>query len=205
MSHHKVYRKRVDGTKAYFYYYRCHGTYREPSRCGNMIPLAMADDLVSEWMTEVVGSNKVIQRTLVPGHGHEEDIADVEADLRSLDFDDPDYEEKSVALRAERKRLKDLPAVPARIEEIELDITIRELWEATALTEVRRDYLTAEGVRVFAYIPPTRVKAPEDVPEPDTVLPNGRPLTFRIEPAVSEGTISAARAAQGIGLLKSEP
>jgi hypothetical protein len=27
----------------------------------------------------------------VPGHGHDDEIADVEHDLRDLDYDDPDF------------------------------------------------------------------------------------------------------------------
>lgn len=150
MSHHKVYNKRVSGERVYHHYYRCHGTAREPSACRNMVRTEQADANVSSWVIEVIGSLELIQRVIVPGHGHEEEITDVEAELRALDFDDPDYEAKSAALRAERRRLKELPAIPAEVKEVPSGLTVREFWESLESTEVRREWLKAGQVKAYA-------------------------------------------------------
>jgi site-specific DNA recombinase len=150
MSHNKTGDKLKNGQKVYRYYYRCYGTIREPSTCKNMIPRDKADEAMSSWVTDVIGPVQLIERTVIPAHGHDEDIADTEAEIRALDLDDPDYDEKSAALRAERKRLKELPASPAEVSEQLSDYTAKDLWETLDKTEDRRDWLIAGKVKLIA-------------------------------------------------------
>jgi site-specific DNA recombinase len=189
MSYRKTYAELANGERAYHYYYRCHGTAREPSRCKNMITVDFADEAMSSWVTDVIGYHEVILRTIVPGHGHEEEITDVEAEIRALDLDDPEYDTKSAALRAERKRLKELPAVPAEVREEPSGLTVREFWESLESVEVKREWLKSGQVKILAYKPPVKGPAPEGAPG----------LTFSVEALFgADWSILGDRWAEGV-------
>lgn len=149
MHRKPVYTVRKDGSKKYNVYYRCGGTPRDPSTCKNMFSLAEADESVSGWVTEVIGRLELIERRMIPGSGHDEAIASVEADIRDLDLDDPDYLAKHQALLAERARLKALPAEPARVMERPTGIKVAEYWGSLD-GQGKRRFLLAAQVKVTA-------------------------------------------------------
>jgi site-specific DNA recombinase len=127
--------------------YRCHGTDRDPSSCRNMVPLAELDSWVDARMRHDGGF--VLETTVTPGTGHDDEISDVERELRELDFDRPNFLDKQAALLAERARLRALPAEPAVIGERVSGWTVGALWQVLSPAQ-RRAYLLASGVRVRA-------------------------------------------------------
>lgn len=132
------------------YFYRCTGTARQPSKCRNLIPLADADSYVSMWVTDVIGRKELIGREVTPASGHDEAIASVEMDIRELDLDDPEYDAKLSALRAERKRLKELPAEASKVVERPTGVTLAEHWASLSTTQAKRAWLLAGEVKVMA-------------------------------------------------------
>ena len=76
---------RKDGRKATNEYYRCAGTARLPSTCRNMIPLSDIECWVDDKMTDdVIGSDEIIEQTVTPGHDYDDEIEQVELDIREL-------------------------------------------------------------------------------------------------------------------------
>lgn len=128
-------------------YYRCHGNEREPSTCRNMVPLAELDAWVDARMRADGGF--VLETVITPGTGHDDEIADVERELRELDWDRPGFLDKQAALLAERARLRSLPNKPATVEERITGWTVGTLWAAMTPAQ-RRAYLLASGVKVRA-------------------------------------------------------
>jgi hypothetical protein len=149
MHQKRVYTRRADGSRKYHEYYRCDGSPVAPSACMNMIRMADADEWAGLWVTDVIGPMKLIERTVIPGTGHEEAIASVEADIRELDLDDPDYLAKHHALMAERQRIKALPAEAARVAERPTGIKVRAYWESLD-KQARRRFLLAGRIKVMA-------------------------------------------------------
>lgn len=142
-------KKNLDGSEYTWEGYRCDGKPAHPSTCKVMVTAANLEGWLNLQMTgEPIGPEKIIETTWVPGHGYEEEIDQAELELRDLDFDDPQYDEKHEALRAERKRLRDLPAVPARSEERKTGETVAERWIRLDAPG-RRDYLIRAKARVY--------------------------------------------------------
>ncbi len=85
-------------------YYRCHGANEHVKGCGTMVRVADADAHIAE---QVAGwfDTPYLAPVITPGEDHADEIAAVESELRSLDFDDPDFDRKQAELRAERQRL----------------------------------------------------------------------------------------------------
>lgn len=129
-------------------YYRCHGTERNPSRCKNMIRLEDLDARVDWYVTNTLGRWPRYETITIPGHGHDDEIAEVEHDLRELDFDDPEFTSKQAALLAERKRLRELPMTPTRTKRQPTGNTIGQHWQTLDGDEARREYLLKIGLRV---------------------------------------------------------
>lgn len=132
---------RKDGTRAPWSGYRCDGSPRKPSTCRNMIRA----DTIESWVTEVItaspnGDLEVIEQRLIPARGHAEEIAEIEADLRALDFDAEDFEVRQAGLLAARRSLRDLGADPARFEDVHTGESVRDRWERLSPSQ-RRDYL----------------------------------------------------------------
>jgi len=101
-------------------YYRCHGSGRELSKCALLVSITELDEYVSSlFEPNRFGKYHVYETVVIPGEGYAEDIADVEAELRELDFDSPDFGVKQAKLLAERSRLKALPSKPARTERVD--------------------------------------------------------------------------------------
>jgi hypothetical protein len=49
----------------------------------------------------VIGSHELVERLVMPGHGHGDEIADLEQQIRDLDMDDPAYLTGQAELMAE--------------------------------------------------------------------------------------------------------
>jgi hypothetical protein len=130
------------------FWYRCHGTARQPSTCRNMIPVDDMDAWVSREMSRL--NQPVIKRDIIPGSDHADEVAEVERDIDELDLDAGDAIERFTALRAERARLLALPTEPDRVVEQETGETIAQLWARLDGPE-RRAALLQDGVRVTAY------------------------------------------------------
>ena len=139
--------RRKDGSKNTNLYYRCHGTSRDRSDCRNMVPLAELDAWVDAQMSASTGH--VTETTVTPGSGHDDAIAQVDADIAALDPDDPDWLAKVQAFRADRAALKALPSEPARVTEEVAPFTVGDMWGLLDPAQ-KRGYLVAAGVRVRA-------------------------------------------------------
>ena len=149
MYRHRSYSQRKDGTRLHNLYYRCTGTDKAPSRCRNSIPLDDVEAFVNLWFTEdgPFARTEIVETVVVNGADHSAELAEIDADLRALDFDEPDWERKQKALITERNRLKALPAEPSRVEEHPTGKTVGEVW--ASLSDVaKRKYLIAAGVKV---------------------------------------------------------
>lgn len=145
-------RKRKDESKAQYVYYRCHGDDRNPSQCGFMVSQPKLDAAVNEFFARWDDA-EVTEIVLIPGEGYEDEISDVERDLRELDFDAPDFAERQAALLAERARLKNLPARPGRTELRGIGLSHAQYW--ASLTDAqRRSWLLEHKaqIRVFPEI-----------------------------------------------------
>ncbi|MGH3203474.1 MAG: recombinase family protein [Streptosporangiaceae bacterium] len=100
-------------------YYRCWGTGSRPKGCGNMVRMDVADTAVNQ----VIASTfrvPVKRLILVKGSDYQDELEEVSRRMRDLDPDvmtDDQYDEQMRKLRAERDRLKALPAEPDRWEE----------------------------------------------------------------------------------------
>ena len=110
-----IYRITCGGPRNRSPFYRCHGDERNPSTCRNLVPLSELDGWVDREMR--TNGSFVMETVVTPGVGFDAEIADVEADLRALDFDQPDFLARQSALLAERNRLRALPNKPAVVEE----------------------------------------------------------------------------------------
>jgi site-specific DNA recombinase len=135
--------------------YRCStspkatGADRYRSVCRNMIPLAELDDWTDEHVRTVLDGNEVLEKITVPGTGHQDEIDQVEAELRSLDFDAPDFADDQARLLAERKRLMILPGEPDKVITRRTGRTYAEVW-ASLDKDGRRAFLIEHGAKVHA-------------------------------------------------------
>ena len=144
--------RRVPGknkTDYVWYGLRCDGTPKEPSTCRNMVPAASVHEQVERRMTGTLGRWPRYETVTVVGHDHEDEIAEVEHDLRELDFDAPDFTERQAALLAERKRLRELPTVPTVTERRKTGDTLRQHWATLQTDAERRAFLMSLGVVVY--------------------------------------------------------
>jgi hypothetical protein len=129
--------------------YRCDGPNHTPSTCMVMVTAETLHGWVNLQMTSPeIGPRKVIEVDVIPGHNHDEEIYKVEQDISDLDQDDPDYDEKHAGLRAERKRLREAPEVPPKLDETVTGETVAELWDRITEAE-KRDYLLRAKAKVF--------------------------------------------------------
>jgi len=151
MTRHTIKAERKDGTKHVSTYYRCKGTAISPSTCSNMVSLEDTDAWVDQWFTQDgfgLASTEIIETVTVPGADHAAEAAEVDADLRALDFDAPDWKAQQDALLAERNRIKALPSSPTTTER-PTGVTVGEVWQSLD-TDGRRSYLIAAGILVSA-------------------------------------------------------
>lgn len=138
---------RKDGSKQFNVYYRCWGTEMNPSECRNMYPLEDLDAWVNERMARVRFPRYEI--VVTPGHGHENEIYEVEQDLRELDLDAPDYDARHATLRAERARLRALPSTVDKVERKKTGDRIGQYWQTLETEADKRAFLLKLGVKVY--------------------------------------------------------
>jgi hypothetical protein len=103
------------------------------------------DAHVEAYINGPFGDHPRSELVTIPGHGHEDEIAEVEQDLRELDYDAPDFLERQAELLAERKRLQALPMTPMRSELVLTGDTMRDYW---ADNDGKRAYLNRIKMQV---------------------------------------------------------
>ena len=92
-------------------YYRCSGKLaadRKP--CGVMIHLSVLDGLVDEAMAD--DDTQIMELTLIEGKNYDDELDLIKAQLKALDPDADDYDEKHAELMAKRRRLRTLDTTP---------------------------------------------------------------------------------------------
>ena len=132
-------------------YYRCCGRGSQRKGCGTMVRCDVADAAVSEVVARSFNV-PVMVRTLVPGHDHTADIEAAEWELRQLPaqgLTEDAEDARRAELRAERKRLQALPAVPDTWAETPTADTYAALYNALPANE-RGPWLKARGFTVTA-------------------------------------------------------
>jgi hypothetical protein len=124
-------------------YYRCAGKVTGTS-C-RMVRLATVDARVNAIMSANV--TPIFKLTLVPGRNYDDELDLNQAQIRALDSDADDYDERHAALRAERARLRALDTIPDRWEERPTGETWGSLWEALRASQ-RGRWLRDQGFAV---------------------------------------------------------
>lgn len=135
----------VQGTR--YTYYRCHGDERKPSQCRNMIRLETLDAQVEEFINGSYGDHPRFEIVTVPGHGYEDEIAEVERDLRELDCDGPGLPGAAGATAGRAQAPAGASDDPARAERVLTGDTIRD-YCATLGTDGKREYLNRISMHV---------------------------------------------------------
>jgi Recombinase zinc beta ribbon domain/Recombinase len=143
-------KKRKDGTVREWFYYRCGGTDRRRSDCRNMVSVEDADAWVHSWFTETgaFAPVEIVETIVTPGDDHAEEIAELEAEIKELNLDSPDYDQRHATLRRERSRLLAMPSEPARTLERPTGKRVGDVWRSLD-DEQRRRFLLAGSTRVF--------------------------------------------------------
>jgi site-specific DNA recombinase len=152
MYRHVSKTKRKNGTYSVYTIYRCKGPDQSPSTCANSIKL----DVAEEWVNRMFNhggpwaNTELVEIRTVPGDDHADDIAEIEDELRSLDFDSPDFQTHQRDLLAERARLRELPVAPAEVVEVPTGLIVGDVWPTLSDSE-RRKHLLAAGVQLFVH------------------------------------------------------
>lgn len=130
--------------------YRCTGRGRNRKGCGNLVSLEVTDGLMNEAMSGL--ARPVTVREFIPGSNYDDEIEAITYELKglaALELDEETEDQRRAELRAERKRLQDLPSVPDRWTEVETGETFGQLWERSTLQE-RRAWLRKASFKVYA-------------------------------------------------------
>lgn len=155
------------------FYYRCNGKGAQKSTCRNMVPLDELDDAVAWHMTEGPASGKpTIKVVTILGHNHEDEIAEIERDIRELDHDDPAWLDKATVLRERRGVIKALPAVPDRTEKVKTGRTVAQYWATLTTDATRRAFLLASKTAVAVCKDRKKWEAPIATSDGEFVEPN---------------------------------
>ena len=142
--------KRKDGTVNVCEYYRCKGPDKAPSTCGNMVSREALEGFVDQYLTTgPFAGVETVERVVVPGDDGAAEIAEVEAELRDLSFDDPNFAARQASLLARRAELKAAPHQPSQVVERPTGRTVGALW-ATMDDATKRTHLLSAGVKVHA-------------------------------------------------------
>ncbi len=132
-------------------YYRCTGTGSQRKGCGNMVRMEVADAAVNEIMATTFRV-PVKRLILVKGSDSQDELDEIRYRIRELDPDvmtDEQYDAELGRLRAERDRLKALPAQPDRWEEQLTGELYCDLYQALPVSE-RGAWLTSHGFLIHA-------------------------------------------------------
>ena len=132
-------------------YYRCQGKGAQRKGCGNMVLV----DLVDRAANVIIAAtfiNHVTVRTLIPGHDHSAELTELayelqQVGLKGLSWDEEDAERSR--LRKEYDRIKELPSVPDRWEEVPNGHSYAGLWADIPIPE-RGQWLKEHGFTVMA-------------------------------------------------------
>lgn len=133
-------------------YYRCSGKGAQKRKtCRNMVPESLVDQAVNIIIAATF-INRVTVRTLVPGHDHSAELAEIAYELQQVGMQKLSWDEEDAErarLRAEYDRVDALPSVPDRWEEVPNGHTYAQLWEETPRAE-RGAWLKRHGFTVTA-------------------------------------------------------
>jgi hypothetical protein len=102
-----------------------------------MIRMGFADQQVSDWITSSK-SYEITGRHEVKGHNYDDEIDNIRQDIRELDPEADDYDERRETLRAELRRLRSLPAVPDRVELVGTGRMASDEWPSWSKSERRK-------------------------------------------------------------------
>ena len=161
-------------------YYRCSGRGTQRRGCGNMIWVSAADALVSRFMASLTAP--ILRTIVIPGHDNQAKIDSLKMDLRGLDFDAPDYDERHAQLRGELASLKDAPVTSDETVTESTGQTYGERW--ASLDESQRGaYLRSEHVKVYA--------ARTDTGACETAFPDLALSAFGAASLTDDGNVSA--------------
>jgi hypothetical protein len=125
-----------------------------------MWPLPELEARLDKYMRTTLIRWPRYETTTIRGHDHAAEIAEVETDLRELDFDDPDFAATQQALLAERARLRGMKRVPEVVSRQPTGDTIGGYWQTLCTDVERRAYLLRLGMTIRAARGKTR---PEDI------------------------------------------
>jgi hypothetical protein len=142
--------------------YRCAGRGAQRKGCGCLVPVAAVDALMDEVMSQL--RRPVLRVVLHPATGHQGELDDITQALRDLpaqELDEDAEDAERARLRAERRRLSDLPASPAWTERIETGETYGQRWQRSDQAE-RRAWLRDAGFAVYAGKPAMAPAEDED-------------------------------------------
>jgi hypothetical protein len=140
--------RRGSGT---YVYYRCTGTGSRRKGCGNMVRMELVDAAVNEIMATTFRV-PVKRLLLVKGTDYQDQLEEISYRIRALDPDvmsDEQYDMQLARLRAERDRLKALPAEPDRWEEQLTAELYSGIYDALPACE-RGAWLKSHGFTVHA-------------------------------------------------------
>ena len=132
-------------------YYRCTGTGSRPKGCGNMVRIEAADAAVNEIMATTFRV-PVKRLILVKGTDYQDELDEIRYRIRELDPDvmtDEQYDAQLGRLRAERDRLKALPAEPDLWEEQLTGELYSGIYQALPICE-RGAWLKSHGFLIHA-------------------------------------------------------
>ena len=142
-----------------------------------MVPLDEMDAWVNAWFTQdgPFAHTEIIETITVPGNDYADEIAEIDATIREIDPDAPDYDDQHARLRAERSRLLSLPSEKATATEHPTGRTVGDVW-ASLDDAQRRRFLLATNTQVYclsskalrAESGPRRLGPMRVPPSPDT-------------------------------------
>jgi site-specific DNA recombinase len=146
-----MYRIKSGRNTSITFYYRCAGKGAvRRSDCRNMIRVTVLDEMMDEMMTSMTRTMKA--QKLIPGHDHAAEIADVDCDLKALplrELDEEAEDAERLRLRGIKRDLQALPAVADRIELVDTGVSYASAWAALAPAD-RGAWLRKAGVRALA-------------------------------------------------------
>jgi hypothetical protein len=91
-----------------------------------MIRASVLDTLIDDAIA--ADQNPVVEYRLIPGKNYDDELDLIKAQIKALDPDTEDYDDRHAALMAERKRLKDLDTTPDEWREEPTGETYGDKW-----------------------------------------------------------------------------